>query len=76
MTDNGADPDPRVTTGLEAGGSVPPGETPPGESSTGSELGPRVKPEPGWAKGPLIAIATVTVLCAGFFVAYAVYLLT
>ncbi|QHY99702.1 hypothetical protein SSPS47_31890 [Streptomyces sp. S4.7] len=55
---------------------MPPGETPPGESSTGSELGPRVKPEPGWAMGPLIAIATVTVLCAGFFVAYAVYLLT
>jgi Family of unknown function (DUF6480) len=27
------DPDPSVTTGLEPGGGVPPGETPPGESS-------------------------------------------
>ncbi len=48
------DPDPDRTTGLEAGGGVPPGETPPAESSM-PEAGPYElshNPAKGWAKGP------------------------
>lgn len=52
---------------------MPPGETPPGEASTGSGIGPRDKPQSGWARGPLIAIFTVSVMCAAFFAAYAAY---
>ncbi|MFH9758490.1 DUF6480 family protein [Streptomyces anulatus] len=64
------DPDPRDTPGLEPGGGVAPGDTPPGASST-SEAGPRHAPPKGWAKSPLIAIITVTVMVAAFFLVYA-----
>ncbi|MCM2394128.1 DUF6480 family protein [Streptomyces albipurpureus] len=60
--------------GLDQGVGVPPGETPAGESSTGSETGPRGDLSRGWGKGPLIVISVVVVLCAGFFLAYAVLL--
>ncbi len=51
---------------------MPPGETPQGEDSTGSETGPRDLPTRGWAKGPAIILGIVVVLCAAFFIAYAV----
>lgn len=70
MSTGNPDPDPRDTPGLEPGGGVTPGDTPPGESST-SEAGPRHAPPRGWAKGPLIAIITVTLMVAAFFLVYA-----
>lgn len=72
METNTPDPDPRRTPGLDPGGLVPPGETPPGEESTGSETGPRGDLQRGWAKGPVIIIGILVVLCAAFFLAYAV----
>jgi hypothetical protein len=71
-TPHNPDPEPDRTPGLEPGGAVPPGETPPGEASTSSGAGPRVEPPRGWSKGPLIAIGIVVVLCAAFFLAFAV----
>ncbi|MFI9584736.1 DUF6480 family protein [Streptomyces sp. NPDC052236] len=68
------DPDPDRVPGLEPGGSVPPGETPPGEGSAGSGTGPRHALPRGWAKGPLIIIGVVVVLCAAFFLIFAVLL--
>ncbi|MGV9877507.1 DUF6480 family protein [Streptomyces cellulosae] len=61
MTYVNPDPDPDRTTGLEAGGGVPPGETPPAESSM-PEAGPYEldhNPAKGWSKGPLTAILAV-----------------
>jgi hypothetical protein len=57
-------------------GGVPPGETPPGESSV-EEAVPQLEyqRQRGWAMGPLIAIMIVTVLVAGFFLAYAISLM-
>ncbi|MEU9233942.1 DUF6480 family protein [Streptomyces subrutilus] len=55
-------------------GGVPPEETPPGESSTGSGAGPYRPLTRGWGKGPLVLICLVAVLCALFFLAYAVML--
>ncbi|WEH37717.1 DUF6480 family protein [Streptomyces sp. AM 4-1-1] len=54
-----------------APGTVAPQETPPAESSTGSETGPRDDLSPGWSWGPLLVIGVVVVLCAAFFLAYA-----
>lgn len=70
------DPEPEGTTGLEPGGGVPPGETPPAESSM-SGAGPREthNPTKGWAKAPLVVILGLAVLCAAFFLAYALVLL-
>ncbi|MGW1882592.1 DUF6480 family protein [Streptomyces sp. NPDC001970] len=75
MTVYNPDPDPRVTPGLEPGGSVPPGETPPGESSTSSGAGPYETRTRGWAKGPLAAIAVLALVIAAFFLVYALVLL-
>ncbi|AOP47339.1 DUF6480 family protein [Streptomyces lydicus] len=65
-------PNPDETPGLGAAGGVPPGETPPGEDSTGSETGPRDTQSRGWAKGPAVILGIIVVLCAAFFIAYAV----
>ena len=51
---------------------MPPGKTPPGEGSTGAETGPRDDLSRGWAKGPAIIIGIVVILCAAFFMGYAV----
>ncbi|WP_328483866.1 DUF6480 family protein [Streptomyces sp. NBC_00377] len=70
------DPEPERTTGLEPGGGVPPGETRPAESSMPG-AGPREthNPSKGWAKGPLTVIIVLVVLCAAFFLAYAIDLM-
>ncbi|MEU6890313.1 DUF6480 family protein [Streptomyces sp. NPDC046557] len=70
------DPDPDNTSGLEPGGGVPPGETPPGEASTSSGAGPYRPLKRGWGNGPLVAICVVAILCAAFFLAYAVIVAT
>lgn len=69
------DPDPEHTTGLEPGGSVPPGETPPAEDSM-SGTGPDEahNPTKGWAKAPLILIALVVVLFVAGYIGYMVAL--
>ncbi|MFG2533254.1 DUF6480 family protein [Streptomyces sp. NPDC048516] len=67
-----SDPDPRRSPGLAPGVGVPPGETPQGEGSTGAETGPRDKQTRGWATGPVVILAIIVVLCAAFFIAYAV----
>ncbi|WP_371674640.1 DUF6480 family protein [Streptomyces sp. NBC_00289] len=76
MSHMNPDPEPEGTTGLEPGGGVPPGETPPAESSM-SGAGPREthNPTKGWAKAPLVVILGLAVLCAAFFLAYALVLL-
>jgi hypothetical protein len=70
------DPDPRLSTGLEPGGGVPPGETPPAESSM-PEAGPQElhNPPKGWAKGPLIVILAVVVVFAAGLLGYALALI-
>ncbi|MFD0169798.1 DUF6480 family protein [Streptomyces decoyicus] len=65
-----SDPDPHRTPDVPPG--VPPEETPPGEGSTGAETGPRDKQTRGWATGPVVILGIVVVLCAAFFIAYAV----
>lgn len=74
IPESNPDPDPRVTPGLEPGGGVPPGETPPGESSTGTGAGPHRPLKRGSARGPLAIIVALAVICALFFLAYALVL--
>ncbi|MFJ7017497.1 DUF6480 family protein [Streptomyces sp. NPDC101117] len=70
------DPEPERTTGLEPGGSVPPGETPPAESSMPGAGPPEThNPTTGWAKAPLTLILVVTALIAAFFLVYALILI-
>ncbi|MFJ7955827.1 DUF6480 family protein [Streptomyces sp. NPDC096319] len=63
------DPDPRA---LRAG--TGPGETPPAESGTGTATGPHRPPRRGWAAGPLVILWAVVLLCALFFLVYAIVL--
>ncbi len=66
----------RVTPGMKGGGGPDPQETPPAEDGVGG-TGPREtwNPTKGWAAGPLTAIIVVSLLVAGFFLAYAVLIL-
>jgi hypothetical protein len=56
------DPDPYLTTGLEPGGGVPPGETPPAEASTSGISHREEAPAPGITAIALIAIGVLVVL--------------
>ncbi|MEU8685304.1 DUF6480 family protein [Streptomyces sp. NPDC048611] len=71
MSTQHPEPD-RGAPGLGPGGGVPPEETPAAEGSTGAETGPRDKQTRGWSKGPVILLGILVVLCAAFFIAYAV----
>ncbi|CAM5329270.1 DUF6480 family protein [Streptomyces avidinii] len=68
------DPRPRTPSGTPERRGVPPGETPPGESSTGSGAGPYRPLSRGWAMGPLVLICLLALVCALFFLAYAIVL--
>lgn len=76
MTYVNPDPEPERSTGLEAGGGVPPGETPPAESSM-PEAGPHQVDDraKGWGRGPLTAILALAVVVAAFFLVYALVLI-
>ncbi|MFB6480231.1 DUF6480 family protein [Streptomyces virginiae] len=67
-------PDPAARNTSRPYGGVPPGETPPGESSTGSGSGPYRPLTRGWAMGPLVVICLLALVCALFFLAYAIML--
>ncbi|GAA4614499.1 DUF6480 family protein [Saccharopolyspora hordei] len=67
------DPEPDRTPGLEAGGSVPPGETPPESASATEGLSHTSRASANPTKWVwLVVIAVVVVLVAGFFVFWAI----
>ncbi|WP_327159811.1 DUF6480 family protein [Streptomyces zaomyceticus] len=66
------DPDPREIPE----GTARPGTTPPAESGTSTGTGPHRPPRRGWAAGPLVVICSLAVLCALFFLVYAIVLAT
>ncbi|MFD3533654.1 DUF6480 family protein [Streptomyces sp. NPDC058664] len=74
------DPDPRDLFGADArnapGDATRPGETPPAESGTSTGTGPYRPPRRGWGKGPLLIVWALAVVCALFFVVYAIVLAT
>lgn len=77
MTHSDADPQPDRTSGLEPGGSVPPGETPPAEASTTPGVTQHQPDLPSRtsnkvAYGLIIAVIVVVAL---MFVGYAVGLI-
>ncbi|MEU2503167.1 DUF6480 family protein [Streptomyces sp. NPDC007863] len=78
MTTTPSNPDPVPWDSPEKppGVGVAPGETPPAESGTGTATGPYRPLSRGWTKGPLIALWVVVVLCALFFLVYAIVLAT
>ncbi|MFJ8663422.1 DUF6480 family protein [Streptomyces sp. NPDC093795] len=67
------DPDPRD---LPDGGTTRPGETPPAESGTSTGTGPYRPLRRGWGKGPLVLLWVLVVVCALFFLVYAIILAT
>ncbi|MEU2544220.1 DUF6480 family protein [Streptomyces roseolus] len=82
-TPSNPDPDPTDTPGNIPekppggfAGGVGPGETPPAESGTGTATGPYRPLSRGWTKGPLVVMWVVVVLCALFFLVYAILLAT
>ncbi|GGR26848.1 DUF6480 family protein [Streptomyces roseolus] len=82
-TPSNPDPDPTGIPGSipeeppgGVAGGVGPGETPPAESGTGTATGPYRPLSRGWTKGPLVAMWVVVVLCALFFLVYAILLAT
>ncbi|MFC9735442.1 DUF6480 family protein [Streptomyces roseolus] len=82
-TPSNPDPEPTGTPGSipekppgGVAGGVSPGETPPAESGTGTATGPYRPLSRGWTKGPLVAMWVVVVLCALFFLVYAILLAT
>ncbi|MFG2754748.1 DUF6480 family protein [Streptomyces xanthophaeus] len=68
------EPDRRAAAEAQARRGVPPGETPAGESSTGSGAGPYRPLTRGWGMGPLVLICLLALVCALFFLAYAIIL--
>lgn len=66
--------DRRAAAGAPSRRGTPPGETPAGGSSTGSGAGPYRPLTRGWGMGPLVVICLMVLVCALFFLAYAVIL--
>ncbi|WP_395358379.1 DUF6480 family protein [Streptomyces sp. YH02] len=66
------DPDPRDLPDEP----IRPGATPPAESGTSTGTGPYRPPRRGWAAGPMVIIWSLVILCALFFLVYAIVLAT
>ncbi len=75
-TPGNPDPVPRNIPEGPSGVGIGPGETPPAESGTGTATGPYRPLSRGWTKGPLVILWVVVVLCALFFLVYAILLAT
>ncbi|MFD3698349.1 DUF6480 family protein [Streptomyces sp. NPDC058646] len=74
ISDRYPNPGPRAVPGRPSGSGVPPGETPAGEDSTSGGAGPYRPLTRGWGGGPLAVIIAMSLVCALFFLAYAVVL--
>ncbi|MFF1510140.1 DUF6480 family protein [Streptomyces sp. NPDC058326] len=73
--------DPRSTPdaarrNITGGGEIRPGETPPAESGTSTGTGPYRPLRRGWGKGPLLIVWALGIVCALFFLVYAIVLVT